>query len=623
MASGLLAVAEVGLRLASNPGFRRSVVDAASTAGDAAGRTLGERTTKGITRSMRSGQGELVRVGAQSGSATGSGFGRGLLASAEGSMARFGSVAARGGQRAASGIVSGLSRAVSGTARVFGLLTAAAGVFGLRTVASLESSQIAFETFLGSAQKASSFIKELQALAKSTPFEFTDLTQLSQRLLAAGFSAKSVVPTITAIGDAVAGLGGSPELLGQVANAFAQIQTKGKLSNEELLQLSEAGVPAVRILADAFGVTTGQLQKMAEQGKITAAEAIPALVAGIENGTKSVRGFGGLMEKQGKSLSGLFSTLKDTVAITLAGLIEPNLPQIKAGISKAIVAVGAFGKWVSDNRTQIASFGLAIAQGALVATSAILRFGQRGLGAFAMVIGALGGLVGAMLSAAGFIVGAARTAFGWVPGVSDRLKGADEALARFGQQARTAFGNAQSAASAASGALGRSADQLDGVASAAGRARAKLNALPLAKSITVRLQDNITGRLVNIQRNINALTGKVVSVQIGSVGGGIRAMASGGVARGGPGGGELALVGEEGPEFAVLPGGTRVVNAATTAALRRRGTPPGAPTVGAGGLSAADRALIAELAGRPVVVAIDGREIARVVRRRDAVDALR
>jgi tape measure domain-containing protein len=683
LASGLLATAEVGLRLEAGSGFRRSVVDAASKAGDAAGKALGDAASKSTGTAMRDGRSRFLRAGTDAGTAVGegftrnvgtglraargqfvteggragAGFGTGLTRGSSGLLSRFTAQMERGGAKAGSAIVRGANSAASNLAGVgakagrsfvsgltsaartgvaaFGVLTVAAGAFGLRTVASLESSQIAFEVFLGSAKKATAFIRQLQKLAESTPFEFTDLTRLSQRLLAAGFNAKRVVPTIVAIGDAVAGLGGTPELLGQVANAFAQIQTKGKLSNEELLQLSEAGVPAVRILADALGVTTAQLQKMAEQGKISSETAIPALVAGIEKGTKSVQGFGGMMARQSQTLSGLFSTLKDTAATTLANLIAPHLPAIKAGVQQLIAALGqastirvgvaalagitAFITYLNAHRKDIATFTVTTVQLAAQGGAAMLRFGAAGLTAMAGVIEAIGGLVAGFTGAAAAIVGTARTAFSWVPGVRQRLSGAEEAIARFGKQAQASMNNTAAGARRGAAGLNTAADALDGVSSAAGRARAALNRMPTTKTVTVRVRDAATGTIQTIQRNIDRMTGRVLSVQVGSIAHGITAKAGGGpVTRG-----QAYLIGEQGPEIMVPASSGTVVNAATTAAARSRSNPPGSPVAIGGGLSAADRQLLEALASRPVVVAVDGREIARVVRKRDTLDAQR
>lgn len=736
MASGLLAVAAVGLRLKPDARFRADVVKAMSEAGDQAGAKLGDSATRAAGDSFKRGRSTFTRSGQDAGRTFGEGlrsesarsfrdaaadsdkagqesarrfrvgFDRGAAGfsgireriSAEGSAgaARFGASLRRGalsgtagfidllgsaGQRGGSALASGLTRTIGGTVSIaagvgrraaaafggalragtvaFGLLTAAGVSFGLKTVASLESSQIAFETFIGSAKEAAKFTKQLQKVAASTPFEFTDLTALAQRLLAAGFAVRDVVPTITAIGDAVAGLGGSPELLGQVSNAIAQIQVKGKLSNEELLQLSEAGVPAVRILADAFGYSTEKLQKLASEGKITAADAIPKLVEGIEKGTKSVRGFGGLMEKQSATLSGLFSTLKDTVGQALANLITPYLPQIKQGLTaviglvgtagaaaakklsenkaevlqfgrdlasfgkSALVGVAAFVTYLIEHRRDIASFGLSLVAMAAQGGSALLRLAATGLSGLSDLFLGFRDLTTVVLSTFSTIIGYAATAFSWVPGVGRRLGDAKKALDGFKTSAVDALTTAANRASVASGNLSDTADSLDGVARKAGAAKTAIGNLPKTVKITATSSTNSAEQSLRILTRDRFVTIRATVEGGGTGSRGVRMLASGGVARGGPGGGELAIVGEEGPELAILPGGTRVIDAATTAAARNGAASAPRPLGTSGGLTDSDRAMIAALADRPVVVQVDGREIARVVNRRNRLDALR
>lgn len=230
-----------------------------------------------------------------------------------------------------------------------GALVVAGGsgmAMGLKTASGLEQADIAFTTMLGSGQKADAFLADLKKFAAETPFEFPDLVSASQKLLAMGFAAKDVRPTLTAIGDAVAGLGGGPEMVDRVTMALGQMQAKGKVSSEELLQLTEAGIPALKILADSYGVTTGEMQDMVTKGKVLSDKAIPAIVKGLEKGTKSTAGFGGMMAKQSKTMAGTWSTFMDTLQMGLADAVQPLLPVIADVLPKAATAVGAALKTV-------------------------------------------------------------------------------------------------------------------------------------------------------------------------------------------------------------------------------------------------------------------------------------
>src|SRR5262245_10916844 len=95
---------------------------------------------------------------------------------------------------------------VVGAAVKGGLFAGAAGLgalgfLGLRTAANLEQAKISFETLLGSAKRADSFLNQLKGFAAKTPFELPGLVASARQLLGVGQSAKTVIPTLTAWGD--------------------------------------------------------------------------------------------------------------------------------------------------------------------------------------------------------------------------------------------------------------------------------------------------------------------------------------------------------------------------------------------------------------------------------------
>jgi tape measure domain-containing protein len=255
---------------------------------------------------------------------------------------------ARVGLTSRGGVFTGLATTLRGSAGLMVTALGAAGVaattFGLKSASAMEQAQVAFTTMLGSAKQARDFLGELTDFAAHTPFDLVGVRTAAQQLLAFGFASKDVIPTLTAIGDASAGLGLGAEGLTRITTAIGQIQAKGKVQSDELLQLTESGIPALKILASTFGVTTAQMQDMVTKGLVPANKAIPALLSGIENGTKTTAKFGGLMEKQSRTLGGLFSNLKDSVtkglgqAFTpIAHLLERNLPAVTTALD------GAFG----------------------------------------------------------------------------------------------------------------------------------------------------------------------------------------------------------------------------------------------------------------------------------------
>lgn len=246
--------------------------------------------------------------------------------------------------RAGSGIyVAGLLRNLRTYGYALAGVTSLTVGLGLKTASAFEQARIAFATILGSARKARALFGSLVQFAKVTPFDVPGIVTASQQLLAYGFRAKQVLPILRSLGDASAGLSLGTDGLQRVVQAIGQIQAKGRLQSQELLQLTENGIPALTILANKFGVTQAALLNLVQKGLVPANKAIPALLSGLETGTKGVAGatakFGGLMRKQSKTLGGIFSNLKDSISIGLARAVQPLVPVLKQALPHAAAAL--------------------------------------------------------------------------------------------------------------------------------------------------------------------------------------------------------------------------------------------------------------------------------------------
>jgi tape measure domain-containing protein len=216
---------------------------------------------------------------------------------------------------------------------------AAAGV-GIKFNASMEQSKVAFTNLLGSSSEAQGMLDRLYKTAATTPFEFPQLVQSTQKLLGFGMAAEKVEPTMQAVGDAVAAAGGGTDQIDKVATALGQIQAKGKVSTEELMQMAESGVPAMKILADQMGITGADLSEKLRKGLIDADSGISALVTGIG------KRYGGMAAAQSKTFNGMLSTLKDNATQTLGVLTGPLFQALSTRVLPKINEIaGAIQKW--------------------------------------------------------------------------------------------------------------------------------------------------------------------------------------------------------------------------------------------------------------------------------------
>ena len=213
----------------------------------------------------------------------------------------------------------------------FGAAAVGAVAASIKLGMSMEQTRMAFKTMLGSAEAATKHLEELRAFAAKTPFQFTDLVQASRRLMAFGFEAKKVVPMLRDIGDAVAAMGGSSDIVDRVTLALGQMSAKGKVSAQEMLQLTEAGIPAWRYMAEAIGVSTAEVQKMSEKGLIPADKAIQAILNGMR------QDFGGMMAEQSKTAAGQLSNVVDLLTETATTFGEALLPAAKSVIENGLL----------------------------------------------------------------------------------------------------------------------------------------------------------------------------------------------------------------------------------------------------------------------------------------------
>jgi tape measure domain-containing protein len=219
----------------------------------------------------------------------------------------------------------------------FGAALGALGIYAVKAGGELQNVQVAMTNMLGSAEKATAFVKELQGFAANTPFEFNDVTKASQKFLAFGFTAEQIIPTLTAVGDAAAGVGAGQDGVNRLTIALGQIAAKGKLASQEIMQITELGIPAWQLLADKLGTDVATAQDMVTKRMVDSQMALDALVGGMENR------YGGMMEQQSGTIIGTWSNLMDGLGqlasqTGLAIAEALNLPELFSSI----------GEWLSN-----------------------------------------------------------------------------------------------------------------------------------------------------------------------------------------------------------------------------------------------------------------------------------
>ncbi|GHU43905.1 hypothetical protein FACS1894111_10290 [Clostridia bacterium] len=170
----------------------------------------------------------------------------------------------------------------------------------------LEQNQIALETMLGSAQKASALTDKIQTFAAETPFETKGLMDSTKTLLNFGVAEEEVMGIMKQLGDISLG---DEERFKSLSLVFGQVSSLGRLQGQDLLQLINAGWNPLNEISKRTGESMSVLKKRMEDGAIGLDEVRLAMSDATSEGGLFFKA----MEKQSKSMKGLLGTLKDAL----------------------------------------------------------------------------------------------------------------------------------------------------------------------------------------------------------------------------------------------------------------------------------------------------------------------
>jgi len=291
------------------------------------------------------------------------------------------------------------------------------GGMALRASAQFETMRTSFVGILGDADKAGKLVDKLAEFTAKTPFQLEQVASSAKKLLAAGFSDETISDQLQLLGDLSAA---ANVPLNDMASIFAKIKNKGKAMTEEILQMSDRGIPIIAELAKQFGTTKEQVFELAQSGKIT----FPLITRTLRRMTRE----GGFAHKamilQSKTLSGIISTLRDNLFLLGKQIGDVFLEDMKKLAISTIEIAQATVQWIKNN-PRITKMALIVA--GLLATlgPVLIIVGQMAIGVAVLAKsvvflgGGLGLIVkmgGAILSV-GKIVGVVISALASIPGL--------------------------------------------------------------------------------------------------------------------------------------------------------------------------------------------------------------
>lgn len=249
------------------------------------------------------------------------------------------------------------------------------GKQALKASSDFEQANVQFGVMLGSAEKASKLVNELQNMANVTPFETQDLLDASKTLLNFGTNLEEILPDLQMLGDIS---GGNRERMRSMTLAFSQMSSAGRLMGQDLLQMINAGFNPLQVISEKTGKSMAELKDEMGEGKIS----VEMVKQAFKDATSEGGRFYGMMEKQSETLEGRFSTLNDAYTLMIRSISDGALPVIKQEVievtklvEKTTENIAAFKEWATVNQTTLYGLqnaSIAIA-GAVVGSTALAK----------------------------------------------------------------------------------------------------------------------------------------------------------------------------------------------------------------------------------------------------------
>ncbi|ELH6410610.1 tape measure protein [Escherichia coli] len=242
-------------------------------------------------------------------------------------------------------------------------------------------------------QAAADDMKYIVDMAQNAPFAMQALTDSFVKFRSAGLDPTD--GSLKALVDSVARFGGDSELLKRAAVAVQQMSGKGVVSMEELRQqLGEAVPNAMQAMADAAGITMGELTKAVASGTVEAKQALSLMFVGLraenENAAKDMMqtytgalaqlqtsftlfadrvGQAGYLDSLSKGMKELASIMNSAEGISFAN-------SLGSGLTTAIDGLRQLAQWLAKNQELVINLGKVVA--AMVAFK-LMRAGIMGV----------------------------------------------------------------------------------------------------------------------------------------------------------------------------------------------------------------------------------------------------
>lgn len=187
---------------------------------------------------------------------------------------------------------------------------------GIDRALNLENAKAKMSTFTKSTEQLDEIMNNVSDSVDGTAFSMDSAATVAAGLFAAGIKeGDEMTNSLKLVGDAAQVSGRSMEEIGSI---FNKVAANGKLSGEELNQLSDSGIPILQMLSETTGKSTEEVRNLVSAGKIGFAEFSEAMEQGL----------GGAAQKSGETFTSSLANLKSAMSRVGAEIMAPVLEGI-------------------------------------------------------------------------------------------------------------------------------------------------------------------------------------------------------------------------------------------------------------------------------------------------------
>lgn len=162
-------------------------------------------------------------------------------------------------------------------------------------------------------EQTDKLIKNIQTIGEQSAYDSNDLMNMAKQWVNIGDSADSATQKMKTIVDVGSAYGLTREQIEGANLALTQMQMSGKIGQQDMMQLINAGIPAWQLLSESMGLPVAQLKEMSSKGELTQ-QAIDTLFQSMQTKCQ------GATANMNGTLSAAFSNLDEVVHNTMASI---------------------------------------------------------------------------------------------------------------------------------------------------------------------------------------------------------------------------------------------------------------------------------------------------------------